>query len=124
MVLKIRINFKKYILLSLPSTAIMVLLLNSWIELILALIAYLFTLINQLMLVYGVTEFLNPSYIDCPKNRPTKKIISVFILKLLILALAFVFCEHFMGKRVIIPIINYAILIFVMFFSIERKVER
>ncbi|MCK5883418.1 MAG: hypothetical protein KAG61_07000 [Bacteriovoracaceae bacterium] len=121
---KIKINLKKYVLLSLPILGISLGISSNTMEIIAILLAYLFTLVNQILLVYGVTELLNPAYIETPSERPMKLIVFSFIAKLFILAGVLVFCEQFMGKRVIIPVINYVILIFVMFYSIEKKVNQ
>ncbi len=121
---KIAINYKKYLLYSLPSTAVCILLTRSGEEIFAITLAYALTLLNQWFLVYGVRELLNPAYLEAPAARPTKKIVLVFVVKMLILALAFYFCAEIMGKRVIIPVINYTALIFVLLFSIEKKVEK
>lgn len=121
---KIKINLKKYVLISLPILAGSLSLSTNRMEIIAISLAYLFTLVNQLLLVYGVTELLNPAYIETPSQRPMKRIVFSFIGKLIILAGVLVFCEQFMGKRVIIPVINYVLLIFVMFYSIEKKVNQ
>lgn len=120
---KIAINFKKYFIYSLPSTIACLLLARGGMEIFAIVLAYLLTTVNQYLLVYGVTELLNPAYLEAPQQRPTKKIIFFFVVKMLILALGLYFCAVIMGKRVIIPVINYVALIFVLLFSIEKKVR-
>lgn len=121
---KIGINLKKYFLYSLPSTGFCVFFTRSPEEIFAIILALILTFVNQYLLVLGVSELLNPAYLEDSAQRPTKKIIFFFILKMLILALALYFCAVIMGKRVIIPIINYVILIFVLYFSLEKKVRK
>lgn len=121
---KIGINLKKYFLYSLPSTGLCVFLARSPEEIFAIILALVLTFVNQYLLVLGVSELLNPAYLEDSAQRPTKKIIFFFVLKMLILALALYFCAVIMGKRVIIPIINYVILIFVLYFSLEKKARK
>ncbi len=121
MVSRIEINIKKYLLYSLPSTICALALARTKAEIFAIMLAYAFTLVNQWLLVFGVRELLNPAYIEHPQQRPTKLIIFAFVVKMLILALGLYFSAVIMGKRVIIPVINYAVLIFVLLFSIEKR---
>lgn len=122
--IRTKINFKKYLLYSIPSTALCVYLARSIEEIFAISLAYGVTVLNHAMLVYGVSELLNPAYVERESERPTRKIILAFIGKLIFLAGGLIFCEMFMGRRVIIPVVNYVILIFVLYASIEKKVSK
>jgi hypothetical protein len=83
-------------------------------EVIAIFIIYLATAINQFLLVEGVLELFE-------RKALKKKVIALFLLKMAILAAALYLGVHLMGKRVIIPLLNYIVLIFVLGVSLNGK---
>jgi hypothetical protein len=111
-----RINFKKYLLLSLPTTLVTLVFVHSVKDVIAILIIYLGTILNQLLLVEGVFGLVGAS------NK--SKVFSIFILKIAILFGALALGVHLMGKRVIIPLLNYIVLIFVLGVSLKNNINK
>ena len=117
---KTELNLKRYLLFSLPSTAFCVLLCKGWTEVLGVLSVYLGTVINQIMLVASMKELLVP-LLDTDGRRSNKKIVLLFVGKLVILFGSLSLGVHLMGKRVLIPLINYVFLIFILVLYGLRK---
>ena len=117
---KTELNLKRYLFFSLPSTAFCVLLCKDWIEVLGVFIVYLGTVINQIMLVASMKELLVP-LLDTDGRRSNKKIVLLFVGKLVILFGSLSLGVHLMGKRVLIPLINYVFLIFILVLYGLRK---
>lgn len=111
-----RVNFQKYLLLSLVTTLITLLFTRGAMEVVAVLIIYLATILNQLLLVEGVLELTGAS--------KKTKVFLIFIIKLPLLFGALALGVHFMGKRVIIPLLNYIVIIFVLGYSLRNKNQR
>ena len=122
--LRTELNLKRYLLFSLPSTALCVALCKSWVEILAVLTVYLGTILNHIMLVASLKELLIP-FVDTESQRSTKKIVLLFVGKLVILFGSLSLGVHLMGKRVLIPLINYVVLIFVLvLFGFEKQKKR
>ncbi|HLE11950.1 MAG: hypothetical protein A2504_06430 [Bdellovibrionales bacterium RIFOXYD12_FULL_39_22] len=119
MQLKAKINYPKYFILSAPSTAIAMSLAKNSVELAVIMGIYLITIINQLMLVRGTENYLS-KISGGPKGN--LGILLLIIGKMAVLLFGISLGVHFMGKRVIIPLLNYVILIIVLAYSV-KKVE-
>ena len=121
--MQLKINVKSYLIYSLPSTIICFLLCRSLKESIGVLVVYIGTLINQFMLVEGVRGLIDP-FLDAKSKPRTKKVILLFVGKLVIIFGTLSLGVHLMGKRVLIPLINYVILIFILVIFCVNKKER
>ena len=121
--MQLKINVKSYLIYSLPSTLICCLLCRTMNELLGVLIIYIGTLINQFMLVEGVRCLIDP-FIDAGSKPRTKKVVLLFVGKLVIIFGTLSLGVHLMGKRVLIPLINYVILIFILVIFCMNKKER
>ena len=125
--LRTELNLKRYLLFSLPSTALCVALCKNWVEVLAVLTVYLGTILNHIMLVASLKELLIP-FVDTESQRSTKKIVLLFVGKLVILFGSLSLGVHLMGKRVLIPLINYVVLIFVLvlfgFEKTKKEIER
>ena len=122
--LRTELNLKRYILFSLPSTAICLALCRSWIEVLGVFLIYFGTVLNQIMLVASLREMLLP-FVDTESQRSNKKIVLLFVGKLVILFGSLSLGVHLMGKKVLIPLINYVVLIFVLvLFGFEKQKKR
>ncbi len=69
-----------------------------------------------MLLVEGVLELTSAS--------KKLKVFTIFLLKLAILFGALSLGIHLMGKRVIIPLLNYVVIIFVLGASLKSKTNR
>ena len=127
MQLRTELNLKRYILFSLPSTVLCVVLCRTWVEILGVSIVYFGTVLNQIMLVASLREMLLP-FVDTDSRRSNKKIVLLFVGKLVILFGSLSLGVHLMGKRVLIPLINYVVLIFVLvlfgFEKTKKEIER
>ena len=121
--LKTELNLKRYLLFSLPSTALCVALCGTWGEVLGVSIVYFGTVLNQIMLVASLREMLLP-FVDTESRKSNKKIVLLFVGKLVILFGSLSLGVHLMGKRVLIPLINYVILIFILVIFCMNKKER
>ena len=127
MQLRTELNLKRYILFSLPSTALCVALCRSWVEILGVSTVYFGTVLNQIMLVASLREMLLP-FVATGSQKSNKKIVLLFVGKLVILFGSLSLGVHLMGKRVLIPLINYVVLIFVLvlfgFKKTKKEIER
>ena len=122
--LKTELNLRRYILFSLPSTALCIALCRTWIDVLAVFIVYFGTVLNQIMLVASLREMLLP-FIDTKSRKSNKKIVLLFVGKLVILFGSLSLGVHLMGKRVLIPLINYVVLIFVLvLFGFEKEKKK
>ena len=122
--LKTELNLRRYILFSLPSTALCIALCRTWIDVLAVFVVYFGTVLNQIMLVASLREMLLP-FIDTESRKSNKKIVLLFVGKLVILFGSLSLGVHLMGKRVLIPLINYVVLIFVLvLFGFEKEKKK
>jgi len=111
-----KINLKKYLLGSVLTTGIALAFAQNTTEIITILVIYLATVLNQFLLVEVIMELVAERTADLSRKYRVKKmkVFLLFVLKLLILFGALSLGIHFMGKRVLIPLLNYVVLIFVL----------
>ena len=122
--LKTELNLRRYILFSLPSTALCIALCRTWIDVLAVSVVYFGTVLNQIMLVASLREMLLP-FINTESRKSNKKIVLLFVGKLVILFGSLSLGVHLMGKRVLIPLINYVVLIFVLvLFGFEKEKKK
>jgi hypothetical protein len=111
------IDFKKYFLYSSLSTGAALLFVQRPQEVIAILVVYLTTILNHMLLVECVGELTKNAKVG--GNR--LKIVLLFIFKLLILFAALGLGIHLMAKRVLIPLFNYVIFIFILGYSLKGE---
>lgn len=108
-----KINLKLYIPLSFGTTALFIPFLNNKIEIYTHLGIYIATLLNLYMLVLFVQEMFTEGKFK--KEKSDKMMISIYaVCKLLVLFGALSFGVQFIGNRIIIPVINYIMQIFIL----------
>ena len=114
MLIKSKINLKKYFLLSLLPLALSLFFVTNWRDVLGIGIVYLATVANHLLLIQGVMIYLTPGN--------TRRLIPLllFVGKFLVLALGLSLGVLFMGNRVIIPLVNYLVLISILVVSIRK----
>ena len=115
-----KINLKKYFLYSLPSIIIATLLCRSGKEYLSILIVYIATVINHILLIYAVSMMTDVERVQGKKDQGKGNLLLLFLAKFCILLLGLYLGILFMGNRVIIPLVNYVILIFVLVLSIRK----
>ncbi|OFZ14228.1 MAG: hypothetical protein A2X86_05085 [Bdellovibrionales bacterium GWA2_49_15] len=76
---------------------------------------YICVVINQIMLIKGVNMM-----VDAAHSHERAIIVSLFICKAIILFLGISLGVHFIGNKVIIPVIFYIYQIFILVFSLKR----
>ena len=78
-------------------------------------VIFICVVINQIMLVNAVHLI-----VDASRTQERGRIISLFIAKGIILFLGISLGVHFIGNKVIIPVIFYIVQIFILVFSLKR----
>ncbi|PIK14340.1 MAG: hypothetical protein CES88_08315 [Halobacteriovorax sp. JY17] len=121
MLLKTKINLKKFFLLSISTTILFLLFSRGWNDIIGILIVYVATVLHLGMLAEAVFELVKSQVSEGHIHNVKDKIMYLFAGKLLILILSLVISRQIMGNRIIIPVINYVIQIFILTFSIRSK---
>lgn len=114
-----KINPKKFILFSFPFTGL-ALYFSKWpMEWIAVLTIYVATVIYLVMFAEAVYELTAPYQEEGYKSNK-KKLAFLFIGKIVILISALIFGVQIMGSKIIIPVLNYFIHIFVLGVSLDR----
>ncbi len=113
---KIKIN--KYILLTFLTTVLCVVLERNTQSTIGISIVYLATMINHYLLVLMTQKVMASNK---SSNSYNYKLILIIISKFMILIGALYLAVHFMGNRVIIPVINYVVQIFILGFCLKKR---
>lgn len=114
-----RVNFKRFFLFSLPITFITLYFANSTKEIFLFLLMYIATLIYVLMFSEAIFNMTN-KFKDDAEPVSNKYIATLFVLKLVILVAAILYSVQTLSTRIIIPILNYIIHIFILGASIKK----
>ncbi|RLA63123.1 MAG: hypothetical protein DRQ88_08705 [Epsilonproteobacteria bacterium] len=111
-----KINLKRYLLGSVLTTGVALAFSQNSTEVIAILVIYLATILNQFLLVEVIMELVTERASNLSRTYRVNKIkvALLFVLKLLILFGALSLGIHLMGKRVLIPLLNYVVLIFVL----------
>lgn len=112
-----RINLKKYFGYSAITTGICFVFVRNIEDVYGILIVYLATITNQLMLVEGIGGLIA---VNNGKTSSKQRIVLLFIGKIFLLFAGLSLSVHFMGKKVIIPLINYVVMIFILTLSSKR----
>jgi len=124
MLLRKKINLNKYIAISLLCTVALCFFVKGQKQIFGLFLVYLATVLNQFMLVEGVMELTNPKMASLPKDlrkSKNKKIITLFVGKISVLILGITLGVHLMGNKVIIPLLNYVIQIFILVFCLKTN---
>ena len=97
--------------------------LNSEQEKIVFLVIHFATLINLFLLQYGLLNYvIKPMLYDNSTTSDKTKIVLFIVIKFSIILGAIIWGVHLIGNRIIIPIINYVLLIFLV--SITTYIKR
>lgn len=124
--IKTKINLKKYLGLSILTTVISCLFVQNIIEILVVIVIYIATLINQAILVELVVEMSESAKYTKFNSEPRVdkgRVLGLSLLKIFIMLGAISFGVLFMGNRIIIPVLNYVIIIFILALSLKQKVR-
>lgn len=121
MPLRKRINLKIFIPTSLITTCALLLFSNSSTETFVILGVYAATLLNLFLLLSVIQKIVEIGTATEPVDYSKMKLALIFILKMAVIFLALTIGVHFTGKRIIIPLLNYVIQIFVLGVSLKRS---
>ncbi|MFT6068743.1 MAG: hypothetical protein ACJAT2_003532 [Bacteriovoracaceae bacterium] len=115
-----KINLKLFIPLSLGFTSAAALFAQSQLEIYVILGVYVATLLNLGMLLGVISKIILIGSSVEPVKYSKIMLAITFIGKMAVIFLALSLGVHFMGKRIIIPLLNYVIQIFVLGVSLRR----
>lgn len=115
-----RINFARFFLLSLPLVAICLYFLKPGEEWMAFSVIYAASVIYLIMFSEAVHELIKPHRIEGYKIKK-KKLAFLFIGKLVILIGALLFGVQILQSKIIIPVINYFMHIFVLGASMRKQ---
>ena len=118
MLLKTKINLKKYFILTALTTVFCLALTANNEEKIAILVIYLATLINQFILVHLVQYLIDFVSKDIPIDK--LKVIMLSVIKISVLFGSLYLGVLLMNSRVIIPLLNYVIHIFILVLSFKK----
>lgn len=124
MLIKTKINLKLYLGLSALSTAGACLFAKNFIEILVIIIIAIATLVNQSVLVELVSEMFSSAAQGGLRGGPQVdkgRVMMLTLVKIGVMLGAISFGVLFMGNRIIIPVINYVIMIFILAASMDRK---
>jgi len=114
-----KINAKIFISLSIPPTAVCLYFSNYPDEWIAVLTVYVATVIYLIMFAEAVYELTAP-YTEEGYVSNKRKLAFLFIGKIVILISAIIFGRQIMGSKIIIPVLNYFVHIFVLGASLSK----
>lgn len=115
-----KINLKLFLPVSLGTLLIFSLFCNGLTEILVLIGVHVATLLNLYMLMFVVDRLLLSPEVLASKNIDKFKVVSYFLLKIFVIFFALSLGVHFIGNRIIIPLINYVIQIFVLGISLKR----
>ncbi|MFG1500388.1 hypothetical protein ABMA70_09285 [Halobacteriovorax sp. XZX-3] len=114
-----KISFTRFFMLSLPMAAACLYLLTPGMEWTAFAVCYVATVLYLVMFWMAVDELIKPHRIDGYKANG-KYLAFLFIGKLVILIGALLFGVQILQSKIIIPVINYFLNIFVLGASIKK----
>ncbi|WP_034719951.1 hypothetical protein [Bacteriovorax sp. DB6_IX] len=115
-----KINSKVFLTLSIPPTAVCLYLSKYPEEWIAVLTVYAATIVYLVMFSEAIYELTAPYQEEGYKSNKGK-LAFLFIGKIVILISAIIFGVQIMGSRIIIPVLNYFVHIFVLGASLSMK---
>lgn len=122
MLTKLKINFLKYFLITgLVTLALIVIIAETRDDVYGILIVYFAAVANQFMLVKFVREFFTANVARRKESIDKLEVAGLFILKIVVLLSGITLGVHFMGSRVIFPVLNYVFQMFILTFSLKKN---
>ena len=119
MLISEKVNFKKYLLLSLPILILALYLSRNASEIKVMLTVFIAACLNQWMLVNLVLGMTRVASGEGTVDKT--QMVIMFIGKILVLVVALTLGVQIMGKRIIIPVLIYVLQIGVLFLSLNKS---
>lgn len=121
MLLKERIKYKHYFLLSFISTLLFIVLFSqSAMETYVILGTCVAIHVNNLLLLFFVGQMLDPHAVALAAKKESSKKFFLLFTKILILGFSIGVGVHFIGDKIIIPLFNYLVHVFIFIFCLKR----
>ena len=114
-----KIDLRKYFFISFIHIGLTYFLVDNLSEYSVIIFVFIATVLNQWMLVESVESLVQGAAGN--KQSETGNSVLYFLAKTILLLAALSFGVHIMGKRIIIPILNYIVQIFILYFSFRPK---
>ena len=114
-----KINISKYFALSAVHIGLTYFLVHNIDEYKIILLVFVATVLNQWMLVESIETMVQGA--AGKETGDTANSILMFLAKTILLLVVLSFGVHIMGKRIIIPLLNYIVQIFILYFSFRQK---
>ena len=118
MLISEKVNFKKYLIFSLPIIILAIYLARNLSELKVMLTVFVAACLNQWMLVNLVVGMTRVASGEGSVDKT--QMVIMFIGKVLVLIVALTLGVQIMGKRIIIPVLIYVLQIGVLFLSLNK----
>ena len=116
-----KINLKVFIPVSLINTALFLFFASSQKDVYVIIGIYLATLLNLYLLLSVILKIVEIGSSPEPVEYSKLNLALIFVAKMAIIFLALTIGVHFMGKRIIIPLLNYVFQTFVLGVSMRRS---
>ena len=116
-----QINLKVFLINTLIANAIVLFFAQNLTEAIVFIGIYLASLLNFYMLYIGGREIKRTALLKDGERADKSKVVYMFVGKLFVLFIALSLGVHFIGNKIIIPLLNYVIHIFILAFSLRDK---
>ena len=120
MQLRKRINLKIFIPVSVLTTCLALFFASNTTDIYVIIGNYIATLGNLFLLLSVIQKIVEIGTATEPVEYSKLKLALIFVAKMAIIFLALTIGVHFMGKRIIIPLLNYVFQIFVLGVSMKR----
>jgi hypothetical protein len=120
MPLRKRINLKIFIPFSVLIAAASLYFATNTTDVYVILGIYLATLVNLFLLLSVIQKIVEIGTATEPVEYSKLNLALIFVAKMAVIFLALSIGVHFMGKRIIIPLLNYVFQIFVLGVSLRR----
>jgi hypothetical protein len=119
MLIKRKINIKRYALFGGLTTSVSAFLCRTNVEIYVLLFVTLAAMLNQYMLLVVTNEMVMSAKESLPRDKNKLLILSGGKIFVIIFSLAV--GSHFIGNRIIIPLMNYVCMIFVLSVSFKGE---
>lgn len=122
MLIKEKINLKKYILFSLPLVIAIIYLAKNKMEVVAMLTVFVAACLNHWMLLRSVKKITDTALTGNEVDQ--SGFFWPFLGKAIVLIVALVFSVQIMGKRIIIPVLIYVLQIVILYLSLKTQAEK
>ncbi len=119
MLIRKKVNLLKYFACSIIHIGSTFFIVKNLEEYNVVLLVFLATVLNQWMLIESIESMINVA--SGKSQEDSLNTVLIFLGKSFLLLAALTFGVHIMGKRIIIPLLNYIVQIFILYISFRQK---